>query len=361
MPLVSVLMSVHNGQRYLKDAIVSILHQTFTDYEFLIINDGSTDNSKNIIESFNDSRIRLVDNPRNVGLVKSLNRGLQLARGELIARQDADDISHLTRLEQQVRFLNAQPKIALIGTQARLIDQKGDVIPTVKYSKPLTGISIQWHLMFDNVFIHTSVMFRRKVVYDQFQGYDERAITCEDFELWSRVADKYPVRNLPQTLVDYRVQPESIMAKNRDLNLRMNERIILSNLRRFLRSREIPKEWASLIGSLRTSPRLGRINEPSHQLVKVIDTMFYMFCKLHPEVVVDQDIRRHIAEQLGIIAYNSVTCNRLTSIKAITRACHFDVGIIKRGIAGQIPFLKYFVLCLGGEFGRHVYRRFVSR
>ena len=106
MHRVTVLMPVYNAELFLSEAIESILRQTWSDFEYLIINDGSTDNSRKIISSFRDPRIRLVDNPSNLGLTKSLNKGLELAEGEYIARQDADDISHPKRLERQVQFLN---------------------------------------------------------------------------------------------------------------------------------------------------------------------------------------------------------------------------------------------------------------
>ena len=117
-PRVTVLMAVYNGERFLAEAVASILDQTFRDFEFLIVNDGSTDRSREIILSFGDPRIRLVDNPENIGLTRSLNRGLELAKGGLIARQDADDISLPERLEREIGFLDGNPKAAIVGSQA---------------------------------------------------------------------------------------------------------------------------------------------------------------------------------------------------------------------------------------------------
>src|SRR5581483_9504087 len=115
-PIVTVLMSVYNGERYLREAIESILVQTWQDFELVCINDGSTDQSREIVLSFNDPRIRLVDNEQNLGLAKSLNKGLMLARGNLIARQDADDISEPDRLLKQVAFLEQWSEIVLVGS-----------------------------------------------------------------------------------------------------------------------------------------------------------------------------------------------------------------------------------------------------
>src|SRR4051794_29608800 len=121
MPKVTVLLAVYNGERYLREAIDSILGQTFQDFEFLIINDGSTDSTREIILSYHDPRIRLVDNEDNIGQTRSLNRGLALAAGQFVARQDADDISEPERLASQVAFLEIHPEVVLLGTWYRKI------------------------------------------------------------------------------------------------------------------------------------------------------------------------------------------------------------------------------------------------
>ncbi len=119
-PKVTVLMPVYNAEKYLKTAIESILKQTFSDFELLIINDGSTDGSEEIIRSFNDKRIRLFNNEQNLGIIKTLNKGLNLAKGEYIIRMDADDISLPDRLELQVKYMEENPGIGISGTQARI-------------------------------------------------------------------------------------------------------------------------------------------------------------------------------------------------------------------------------------------------
>ena len=122
-PKITVLMPVYNGEKYLKESIESILKQTFRDFEFLIINDTSTDESEKIIRSFKDSRIKLIKNEKNIGLTKSLNKGLDLAKGEYMARMDADDISLPKRLEIQVAFMDKNPKIGVIGAWAKVIGE----------------------------------------------------------------------------------------------------------------------------------------------------------------------------------------------------------------------------------------------
>ena len=210
MPRVTVLMPVYNAGHYLREAVESILAQTFGDFEFLIINDGSTDGSRKIVTSYTDPRIRLVDNERNLGLTPTLNRGLFLAHGDLIARQDPDDMSHPRRLEQQVRFLQDHPEVALLGTQGRVIDQEGNYLGPLDRSQE--HISIQWFHLFDNSFIHTAVMFRKRVIWGELGGYDEAFSSSQDYDLFSKVLLSYCVSNLADRLVDYRVHSLSVTA-----------------------------------------------------------------------------------------------------------------------------------------------------
>ncbi len=160
-PRVTVLMTVYNGLPYIAAAVESILSQTFTDFEFLIINDGSPDNSMAAVAEYRDDRIRVVDNPENIGQTRSLNRGLQLARGELIARLDQDDIALPERLEKQVAFADANPQVAALGTAATIIDEQGIDIGSAPV---LTSErTLRWGLLFHNVLSHPSVMFRRSI------------------------------------------------------------------------------------------------------------------------------------------------------------------------------------------------------
>ncbi len=209
-PKVSVLMAVYNGERYLREAIESILAQTFTDFEFLIVNDGSTDSSRDIVLSYHDSRIRLIDNPENMGLTKSLNRGLSLARGEYVARQDADDRSHALRLEKQIAFMNVHQDVVLIGTQARIIDENGRTLKSRNSYRAQTYLGILFQFLFENPFIHSSVMFQKKVILEHFRGYDESLYYNQDFHLWSSLLPSFFALNVPEPLIDLRRNPFSI-------------------------------------------------------------------------------------------------------------------------------------------------------
>jgi len=207
MPKISVIMSVYNGKQHLKEAIDSILQQTFTDFEFIIINDGSTDVSLEIIKSCDDGRIKTISNEKNIGLTKSLNSGMKEASGEYIARQDADDISLSKRLELQLRFLENHPQVALLGTGIYVVDEKGKEIEK-RIMQPNPRASLQK----GNRIVHGSAMFRKAVV-EEVWGYNEALKYAQDYELWLRMAKKHEVRNLAQPLYKLRMHKGSILSQ----------------------------------------------------------------------------------------------------------------------------------------------------
>lgn len=204
-PKVTVLMSVYNGERYLNEAVDSILSQTFTDFEFLIIDDASTDRTPEILRGYDDPRIRIVTNEENLGLTKSLNKGLALARGEYIARMDADDISLPKRLEKEITFLDAHPNIALVGTSYQKIDHEGNSIG--KYILP-TNVTYQ-DLLKDNFIIHGSVIVRCEVL-ELLSGYNEFFKKCQDYALWLQIAKICPLQNIDEILYKLRIHRDSV-------------------------------------------------------------------------------------------------------------------------------------------------------
>lgn len=203
-PAVTVLMTVFNAGRFLEPSIRSILQQTFRDFEFLIVDDSSSDGSAELAEAWaaRDPRIKVIRNANNRGQTVCLNQGLGLARGRWIARHDADDLSHPTRLAVQHRFATSQPGIALLGTNGRIIDEQDRLVGLL--DAPLSQEAITWTAPFLNPFMHTSVMFRADIIRDEFGGYDASYRIAQDYELWTRVISKYRGANLPQRLVCYR-------------------------------------------------------------------------------------------------------------------------------------------------------------
>lgn len=198
-------MSVYNGEKYLREAIDSILNQTFSDFEFLIIDDASTDMTPKILQSYDDPRIKIVRNIENLGLTKSLNIGLKEAKGDYIARMDADDISLPERFEKQVAFLDSHPDVALVGTSAMIIDSNGTIKGTsISLSNPQHRDFVK-----GNRITHGSVMIRREIM-ESSGGYDEFFRRCQDFALWLKISKVRTIYNLPDILYQLRIHKDSV-------------------------------------------------------------------------------------------------------------------------------------------------------
>jgi glycosyltransferase involved in cell wall biosynthesis len=213
-------MSVHDGRPYLTQAVQSLLGQTFEDFEFIIINDGSSDGSRAVLERFaeRDNRVRLV-HQTNRGLTASLNRGLELARGTYIARMDDDDISRPDRFERQVRFLEANPDVGVLGGGTRVIDETGE--PVDYWMPPAKHGHITWRLLFNACFTHPSVMVRRSLL-QELGGYADWARCSQDHELWTRAAQETRLAALPDELIQFRRSEGSITATSRDAQMNTN-------------------------------------------------------------------------------------------------------------------------------------------
>jgi len=212
-PKVTVLMPVYNGEKYLHEAIESILNQTFTDFEFLIINDGSTDNSISIIESYNDSRIRLINNEKNLGLIDTLNNGIDLAKGEYIARMDCDDISLLKRLEKQIDFLKKNPSACLVATHIALIDENGNSVGYWSEDMKTVSISqIKSMIPEENCIAHPTVMIKKEVV--KAIKYNKAFKHNEDWGLWlTLLSQGYALAKVDEPLLKYRIHSEGTTVK----------------------------------------------------------------------------------------------------------------------------------------------------
>jgi glycosyltransferase involved in cell wall biosynthesis len=235
-PCVTVLMSVYNAGDYLAQAIQSILEQSFRYFEFLIINDASTDRSREIILSFNDPRIVLVDNDNNIGLTRSLNKGLKLARGKYIARMDADDIAMPERLQKQVGFLESHPEYCLVGSYFQLY-------PSEKIMRvPVHDEEIRSLMLFRNTFAHPAVMFRKEIVDRYRLYYNEDLLAAQDEELWYRMSKYGKMYNLPEILLQYRVHPDQISSSRQQLQQSISMQIKWLKIKDFLDHQPIPDE-----------------------------------------------------------------------------------------------------------------------
>lgn len=216
-PLVTVLMAVHNDGRFVGQAIGSILEQDFADFEFLILDDASSDGSDRIVQQMKDPRIRLIANRRNLGLTPNLNRGISLSRGRYIARMDADDRSLPGRLGKQVKFLRENPSHALVGTNYRYIDETGH--PVIDRKVPESHPEVQQALERTNQFAHSAVMLRKEAL-DRIGSYREVFRYAQDYDLYLRIAEKFRVHNLQEILVEWRIRLDSASVRYRPLQER---------------------------------------------------------------------------------------------------------------------------------------------
>ena len=214
LPLVSVIMSVYNAEKFLNSAIESITNQTFTDFEFIIIEDCSTDNSLDILEEYakKDSRIKIIKKEKNIGIkgfIENLNLGISIAKGKYIARMDADDISLPERFQKQVDFLENNPEITLVGAQLNLINEQnkitGEAIAALQHRDIVKRITSQIQLF------HPVIMFRK----DQNIQYREKFLYCEDYDLYlNLITQGKKLANLNEKLLNYRILANSISRKD---------------------------------------------------------------------------------------------------------------------------------------------------
>jgi len=212
-PEVSVIMSVYNGEKYLKDAVESILNQTYEDFEFIIINDGSIDNTKNIISHYAnlDNRIKFVNNYRNIGLTKSLNKGINISKGNYIARMDADDISLQNRFFKQIAIFKKYDDTSVVVSNYVIIDKNNREIKEQKL--PSDNFTLYNSIRKNNIICHGSIMMR-KMLLDKVGVYNELLDFAQDYDLWLRIfKNGYKFYSIPEVLYKFRITPESAAKK----------------------------------------------------------------------------------------------------------------------------------------------------
>lgn len=201
MPKISVIMPAYNAEKYIAEAIDSILGQTYGDFEFIILNDCSKDRTEEIILPYTDPRIVYLKNEKNMGVAATLNRGLSAAKGEYIARMDADDISLPERFAKQVAYLDSNPAVAVLGANVESFNEKGTISTGWSATDPE---QMKTDLFFACGLAHPGVMTRRAVI-GELGGYDPEFEGLEDYELWCRVQENWQVVSLPEVLLRYRI------------------------------------------------------------------------------------------------------------------------------------------------------------
>lgn len=206
-PKVSVLTTVYNGKKYIKETIKSVLNQTFRDFEFIIVDDGSIDNTEKIIKSFKDNRIKYIKKERNEGffeLDKPINLGLSKCKGKYIARLDADDLMMRNRLQVQFDYLEKHPEIFMIGSSAYIINKDGRYLGMMK-KRSYFSIFYKYYIAVSNSFIHSTIMFRNEGL--KYPSYNEHLFYCLLIYLGKKI------KNIPDFLVLYRKNPEGMIVK----------------------------------------------------------------------------------------------------------------------------------------------------
>jgi glycosyltransferase involved in cell wall biosynthesis len=217
---VSIVMAAYNEEKYISEAIQSVLEQSFRDFEFIIINDGSTDSTEKIILSFNDPRIIYVKNEQNLKLIASLNKGLRIARGKYIARMDADDICFKERLEKQVDFMEKNPDTGISGAQLKIF---GETEGMMNY--PLRHDEIKLRLLLTSCFGNNVVIFRKELMDKHNLFFPEGYFHAEDYKCWTNWIKVSRLANIPEALVKYRSHSGSVSVKHRSAQRETRNRV----------------------------------------------------------------------------------------------------------------------------------------
>ena len=220
-------MVAYNSDKYINEAINSILSQTFTDFELIIVNDGSTDKTKNVILSINDSRIKYYENPNNIGQNISRNIALKYSIGKYIAVMDADDISYDNRLEKQIKFMEEHEDYGLIGSLAGVIDHTGKSLG-ISQSKCFPPNETMVYLLFRNCFTHSSILFRKEIL--KKVGINKNLLLAADYEIIVKVSRFMKVGNINEELVKYRRHDNSELYLNKDKKDKYDQSILIKQI-----------------------------------------------------------------------------------------------------------------------------------
>ena len=288
-PKISVVLPVFNGQNYLAESLQSILNQSYANLEILVIDDGSTDKSAEIVRGYKDNRISLIQNEKNLGLITSLNKGLKLASGEFIARMDADDIAMPTRFEKQIAYLKANPEIAICGTRYVTSGSKHPVSPPL----PTTHDEIRVTLIFRSAMAHPTVMIRRSVLLQNNISYNELYPSAEDYKLWTDLALCTRLGNLDEALLKYRVHEQQITQTKTE----QKEKSLMTTQSTFLHSLglSLTAEEAELHFRL-SGGRGSRTDEELNKTYQWLDKLRQHLLSIHyaPETIIDQQLTREL-------------------------------------------------------------------
>lgn len=349
MPKISIIMGVHNGDHFLMEAVDSILTQSFADFEFIIVDDASDDMTLEILHAYADPRLIILKNEQQLGLAASLNKALQCAKGEYIARMDADDVSQEDRLARQSSFLDAHPEVGLLGSGFYRINEVGKRLGTVA-RKPLSDIEIRWAALLENPFAHPTMMMRRRILEENGISYDPSYSTTQDYELWTRLLVVSQGANLPEPLLYYRIHAGMVSTVSRNVQQSNSIKIAEGAIKRLLPNYQISTEKISqlqsiLFGGSRLRPPRGA---DRMGLAESYYTMFMAFREVYPNAEKIRAIGQGVAMRLAHLVLLPPMPQGWASIAR--RAARMDPQF-------YLKFLTYFSDVMIREVGRRLYLR----
>jgi glycosyltransferase involved in cell wall biosynthesis len=327
-PKVTVITTTYNGARFLAATIESILNQSFKDFEYVIVDDASTDESQKIIKSYQkkDHRIRCIINPTNLGPPGALNKALKFAGGEYIAVLDHDDLALPERLERQVAFLNSHKMVGVVGGQARIIDENCQTTRRLRFTT--SPAEAHWQLFFGVSLLHSAFMYRYSLI-EQVGGYSEQHSYICDYELLVRMAERCQITNLPDELVCYRSSPTQISSKYRKPQ---SGQVVLFQY-------AIQKRWLNLRPDLSVFTTLlnwGHGHQPSSEneatkVMEFLEMLFDQYCatkELSNEEFAD--VSQSCSRRWLLMAHYTYKAQPSISRICWQKACELDPLILKR-------------------------------
>ncbi len=323
IPKVTVILPVYNGEDFVAEAVRSILEQSFSDFELLVIDDGSTDNSLDIIRSFDDSRIRLHVNEHNLRLIATLNRGIGLAQGEYIARMDADDISCSDRLEKQLNYLDENTDVYVAGAQVRYIDASGAAIhDRLAPTYPLHPDVFRWRIWFGCCIAHPTVVARRK--FFEIAGfYNKDYCHCEDYELWLRSAHSLPIINLPDVLYSTRIHGHNVSVVHHDQQRHNSNLAVASAMFRSYKLAVEPRHVALLQGMTTeiSSQEIGKVdNKDVYSTIALLNNLYDAVAQTVGAEASLAQIKMDYTERLWRLGILGLRRRKVAGIKALLQA-----------------------------------------
>ena len=324
-PKISVVMPVHNAGAYLRDAVSSILNQTFRDFEFIIVNDGSSDASASILQEYErrDSRIR-VFHQENQGMITALNRGCRAARGVYIARMDADDMSHVNRLERQLEYMEKHPDVAILGTWVCTLENDGT--QTGSWCPSTNSKMLKWTNFFGVCVAHPSVLIRRQVM-EKLNFYRADAAHGEDVDLWLRASGIAEFGNVPEILYTYRIWNGSASQAGSQLRRPVHARLLASYIKEFLTD-EPSMQAVEGLRRTRVGPRFENLIEIRFTAV-LIQKLYWNFVNHNVLTLAERkEISWDAAKKIANLASQASRFSYLGFLSLLVKALRMDYRLL---------------------------------